>query len=106
VTTTPSQEPLPHGVRTLQLSARERDLLLKYGYPFAEEAQRLKDSRAVRGYHRVQIDAYWVEMMVADIVRSAKKIRSRALLDELDALCDVLETALSETSRVRLISLE
>lgn len=102
-----STDPEPPEKRlTLQLSSRERDLLLKYGYPFPEEAQRLKDSHAVRGSHRVQIDPYWIEMMIADIVRSAKKIRSRTLRDELDALCDVLENALNQPSRVHLIPLE
>ena len=83
-----------------------RDYLLKCGYPFPEEAPRLKESHAVRGSHRVQIDPYWIEMMIADIVRSAKKIRGRTLRDELDALCDVLENALGRPSRVHLIPLE
>ena len=37
----------------------------------------------------------------ADIVRSAQKIRSLSLLEELDALCDVLETAEQNNARVR-----
>ncbi len=31
-------------LRTVELTQRERTLLLKYGYPFPEEAQRLRDS--------------------------------------------------------------
>jgi len=44
-------------------------------------------------------------MWTADIVRSAKKIRSQSLLEELDALCDVLENARNHDHRVRGLSL-
>jgi hypothetical protein len=45
-------------LRTLELTSREVSLLLKYSCPFPEEEQRLRDSRAVKGYHRVSIDTY------------------------------------------------
>src|SRR3984957_10808547 len=91
--------------RTLELTARELGLLLKYGYPFSDEAQKLRDSKAVKGYHRVPIDAYWIEMMLADIVRSAKEISSPALLEELDALCSLLDCALENRPRIHSVSI-
>jgi hypothetical protein len=81
--------------RTVELTARELRLLLKYGSPWPEDEQKLRASQAVDGYHRLRIDAYWIEMMIADLVRSAKKIHNRALLDELDALGCALESALA-----------
>jgi hypothetical protein len=45
-------------------------------------------------------------MWIADLVRSAKEIRSQGLLEELDALCDVLETAEQQNPRVRGLVLE
>jgi hypothetical protein len=89
-------------LRTLEISPRERDLLLKYGYPFPAEEQKLRDSRAVKGFHQVRIGAYWIELMVADLIRSAREIRNGALLDELDELCSALEFALSSDHQVRL----
>ena len=89
-------------LRTLEITSRERDLLLEYGYPFADEEQKLRASRAVKGFHRVRIGAYWIELMVADLIRSAREIRSGALLDELDALCSALEFALVSDRQVRL----
>ena len=100
---TTEESGISKNLRALELTAREVKLLLKYGYPFQEAQQALSSSRAVRGYHRVQIDAYWIEMMVADLVRSAKELRSRPLLDELDALCDVLENALADRPKIRLV---
>jgi len=40
-------------------------------------------------------------MWIPDIVRAAKKLRNRALLDELDAVCDVLENAAHYPTRLR-----
>ena len=90
--------------RTLELTPRELGLLLKYGYPFPDEAQKLRDSKAVQGYHRVPIDAYWIEMMLADVVRSAKTIRSASLLEELDTLCSVLDCALANRGPIRAVA--
>ena len=44
----------------------------------------------------MRIDAYWIEMMIADLSRSARTIRSGTPLEELDALCHALEHALAE----------
>lgn len=81
-------------LRTVELTPREVRLLLKYGYPWLEDEKKLRNSRAVAGVHRVRIDAYWIEMMIADVIRSAREIRSGALLEELDRLCYALEYAL------------
>lgn len=82
-------------MRTVELRPREVRLLLKYGYPWPDDEEKLRASRAVGGIHRVRIDAYWIEMMVADVIRSAKTIRSGTLLEELDGLCSALEYALA-----------
>jgi hypothetical protein len=80
---------------TIELTTRELHLLLEYGYPFEEQAQTLRASKAVRGFHRVRIDSFWIEMMLADVIRSAREISNRRLLDELDGVCGALEAALS-----------
>jgi hypothetical protein len=89
-------------LRALELTSREVQLLLKYGYPFPEQEQALRESKAVKGVHRVRIDSYWIELMVGDLVRSAKELRSQALLEELDALCDALESALDDRPKLRI----
>lgn len=69
-------------LRTLELSSREVHLLLKYGYPFPDAELPLRESRAVKGVHRVRIDAYWLEMMLGDLCRSLREQSSRALAEE------------------------
>ena len=87
---------------TIELTSRELHLLLEYGYPFEEQAQILQASKAVRGFHRVRLDSFWIEMLLGDVIRSAREITNRRLLDELDGVCGALECALSETRRVGL----
>ena len=80
---------------TVELTEREVGLLLRYGYPFPDAEAALRGSEAVRGFHRVTIAGFWLEHLIADLVRSMKKIRSRGLLEELDELCDTLKLALN-----------
>ena len=96
----------PKDLRTLELSTREVKLLLKYACPFDEQEKTLRTSRAVKGYHRVRVDAYWIEMMLADLVRSARELRSVSLLQQIDALCDLLENSLTDRSKQFLVALE
>jgi hypothetical protein len=81
--------------RTVELTTRQVVLLIEYGYPFAEQEQRLRASKATKGIHRVRIGAYWIELMMADLLRSAREISNRRLLDELDELYSALEYALA-----------
>lgn len=79
---------------TVELTQREVALLLTYGYPFPEAEAALCSSRAVGSFHRVKLGDFWIKHLIADLVRSMKKIRGRDLLEELDELCDTLEVAL------------
>ena len=99
----PDQPETNSKLRTLELTTRERDLLLEYGYPFPDEEKILSQSNAVQGMHRVKIDAYWMEMMIGDLVRSAKEIHKQSLLNELDELCTVLELALDSRPKLHVV---
>ena len=90
----------------LELTPRELALLLKYGLPFDEEADKLRSSKIRNGMHVANVDPYLMSTWAADSVRSAKKIRSQSLLEELNALCDVLENAGNHEHRVRGLSLD
>jgi hypothetical protein len=64
-------------IRTLHLTKRELGLLLKYGYPDPDDTEMLRSSKVQNGMHVAHIDSFWLSMWIADIVRSAKKIRSQ-----------------------------
>jgi hypothetical protein len=80
-------------LRTLDLTTRERDLLLRYG-GYLPERQLLSRSPATQGVLRVRIGAAWIDNMVDDLIQASLKIRRRRLLEEIDELCWVLEEAL------------
>jgi hypothetical protein len=58
-----------------------------------------KKYRFIGGFP-VPMHSYWIEMMLADIVRSAGEIDNRTLLEELDGLCSALDCALANGHRV------
>jgi hypothetical protein len=80
-------------LRTLELTTRERDLLLRYG-GYLPERRLLARSPATEGVLRVRIGATWIDNMVDDLIAASLKIRRRSLLEEIDELCWVLEEAL------------
>ena len=90
----------PADLRLLELTQRELQLLLKYAFPFPEQAEVLRTSQAKNGFHLVQMGNYWISLLIGDLVYSAQKIRSQRLLEELDALCCVLETAQNNPLRM------
>lgn len=89
---------------TVELSQREVKLLLRYGYPFEHESVQLKAFKNRKGPHWLQIEPYYLPLLVADLVRSAKTLRSDVLLEELDILCIALENAASSYQTTGLIS--
>jgi len=97
---------MTQNVRTLHLTRRELELLLRHAYPFEQEAARLRTSAAQDGWHIIQLDPYWLSHWIGDLVHSAKKVRSEALRAELEALCCVLENAEHVRAHMRRAPLE
>ena len=83
----------------IEITGREAKLILKYGYPFPDQAELIKPYAGKAGYHTIAIGKYWLEIIIGDLCRSIKEVKSRSLIDELDELCDVLETAISSSQR-------
>ena len=77
----------------VELSQREVQLLLKYAYPFDHEQAQLESVSAKAGFHLLEFEVGTTLGLIADLVSSAKKIKSAHLLEELDELCSVLELA-------------
>jgi hypothetical protein len=76
----------------LRLSARERELVFKYGYPFQELKEQLAKYEYTTGSATVTIDSFFLDCLLADLVRSAKQLTDARLLDEIDALYTRLES--------------
>ena len=88
-------------LRTLELTTRERDLLLRYG-GYLPERRLLARIPAAGGVLRVRIGTTWIDNMVNDLIEASLKIRRRSLLEEIDELCWVLEEALADQPEAEL----
>jgi hypothetical protein len=82
----------------IEITGREASLILKYGYPFPEHAIVFNKAAGKDGFHRVTIGKFWLEMIVGDLCRSIKEVRSLSLREELDALCECLENAMRNSN--------
>jgi len=78
----------------IEISGREARLILRYGYPFPDQAHAFEAVAGKAGFHRLMIERFWLEMLVGDLSRSTQEVRSVALQEELDSLCVTLETAM------------
>jgi len=78
----------------VSISGREANLILEYGYPFPEQAELLKPLSNLEGMQEVSIGRYWLEQIIGDLCRSIKEAEHYHLQEELDSLCDALETAI------------
>jgi hypothetical protein len=77
----------------IQLTPRERSLILRYGYPFERIEQALKAVAKSRAIEIVPVDRFELERLIGDLCRSINDMQGGALQDQLLDLCDRLEAA-------------
>jgi hypothetical protein len=75
----------------VQLLRVERDLILKYGYPFERLEQALKRWPSNADIRRVSITDYELELLIGELSRSINHRQAGKEEDELIDLCDRLE---------------
>ena len=80
----------------LEISKREVNLILKYGYPFTDEKEKFKDASKKNGIKEFDISKYWLELIVGDLCRSIREMKNTQLQEELDCLCESIEIALKQ----------
>jgi hypothetical protein len=79
----------------IELTPRERALILRYGYPFDRIKQALKAVASSKQIETVSLDAYEVDLLIGDLCRSINHEEGgRAVQAELDELCSRIEYAL------------
>ena len=81
---------------TIQLTASERELLHKFGYPFENIEKQLKHSERVKGDVEITDEAYWWEQVVGQLSISAKEQFNKGnLCESICYLTDEIEFNLS-----------
>ncbi len=77
----------------VQLTAEERSLLLRYGYPFERIEQALKACQSSRAIEIVPLDTFELERLIGDLCISINDMPRSALQNALLDLCERLEVA-------------
>ena len=82
-----------HDVIRMRLTAAERGLLLRYGYPFSESEAALKACAASQDIEWVPIDRFNLEQLIGNLCCSINQTKPGPFQDDLLELCSRLETA-------------
>ena len=77
----------------IQLTPKERSLLLRHGYPFQRIEQALKACESSRDIEIVPMDCLELGLLIGDVCRSINHMKSCATQNQLLDLCDRLEAA-------------
>jgi hypothetical protein len=80
-------------VMEIQLTPRERSLILRYGYPFERIERALKAVANSRAIEIVPVDRIELERLIGELCLSINDMQGGALQDHLLDLCDRLEAA-------------
>ncbi len=77
----------------IQLTPKERTLLMRYGYPFEGIEQGLNACQSSRDIEIVPMDRFELEHLIGDLCRSINQMKSGPTQNQLLELCDRLEAA-------------
>ena len=77
----------------IQLTPEERELILKYGYPFDRLAKSLRRHVSSEAIKTISMSAYELEMLIGELSRSFNHGACRRDEDAVIELCDRLEYA-------------
>ena len=78
---------------SMHLTAAERGLLLRYGYPFLQSEAALKACVASHEIECVPIDRFDLEQLICNLCFSINKTKPGRLQNDLLELCNRLEAA-------------
>ena len=78
----------------MQLTANERSLLLRYGYPFDQIREALEACASSADIEIVSMDSFELERLIGDVSISINQMKGgRAVQSQLLDLCERLEYA-------------
>ena len=84
---------MARGAIRMHLTAAERGLLLRYGYPFAQSEAALQACAESHDIERVPIDRFDLEQLISNLCYSINQTKPGRLLNDLLELCKRLEAA-------------
>ena len=77
----------------IELLPEQRELILKYGYPFPDERKQLQRHASSSDIEVLTINPFYLEKMIGDLSYSINKRTKGSVQSDLLDLCDRLEYA-------------
>ena len=77
----------------MQLTPKERSLLLRYGYPFEQIAEALQACESSDDIEIVPMDSFELERLIGDVSISINQMQGGPVQNQLLDLCERLEYA-------------
>lgn len=77
----------------IELLPEERELILKYGYPFPDAKAQLQQCAASPDVEVLTISRFYLNQMIGDLSHSINKDTKGKIQTALNELCDRLEIA-------------
>lgn len=85
----------------IELTKRHIELLLKYSYPFDDEREQLERMNGKKDeFQKLSTDDFYAPRLIGDLAYSAKEVSDEMLLDELDELCEIVDTAILVAEKI------
>lgn len=86
---------MAHPTVDIELTPRERALILRYGYPFDHIKQALQAVASSQHAETISLEGPEVDWLLGDLCISIRRMEGgRKVQAQLDALCDRIEYAL------------
>lgn len=89
----------------IKLTPKERELILKYGYPFRNEAQQLEEMANDKRSRKLHISEYYLEQLVGNLSISINEMNERnpvqppPVMYEINELTEWLELELARARK-------
>ncbi len=87
----------------IAFTKRQRELVLKYGYPFEGIREQLKKNEDNEGTIGISDDEYWWEQLAGDLASSLNKeedIPDDGTYEELEEIFEIVERELKRKRRI------
>ncbi len=85
----------------IELTLKERELILKYGYPFGGEARKLRAMADDKGPCKLRISEYFLEQLIGNLSISVNEMHENSLgkpdpvIHDINELAEDLEVLLA-----------
>ncbi|MDH5232361.1 MAG: hypothetical protein OEY38_20050 [Gammaproteobacteria bacterium] len=80
-----------------ELTQRESQLVLKYGYLFPDHQPLFEATAKIQGWSTIEMEEFWLQQLIGDLSISTNEATDLSLQEELNEICETLELAIERS---------